>query len=130
MATFKGNEGVVLIGTDAMAEVISFSVDETADTIEDTAMGDTAKTYKASFTDFSGSVETYFDDTDTNGQNTFLIGDTVSLALQMVGNTSGDHKLSGSAIITGRDISVAADGMVEATFSMQITGGLTEGTVA
>ena len=47
MATFKGNDGSVLIGTDVMAQVISFSVDETADTIETTSMGDTAKTYVA-----------------------------------------------------------------------------------
>jgi len=48
----------------------------------------------------------------------------------MEGNTSGDHKLSGTALITGKDVSVASDGMVEATYSMQITGGLTEGTVS
>ena len=128
MATFKGNEGVVLIGTDAMAEVISFSVDETADTIEDTAMGDTAKTYKASFTDFSGSVETYFDDTDT-AQNNCTAGDSITLNLQMEGNTSGDHKLTGSAIVTSRSVGVSSDGIVTATYSFQGTGGLTETTV-
>ena len=129
MATFKGNEGTVLSGSNAVAEIRSFTVNETADVIEDTTIGDAAKTYVASFKDATATVECYFDDTDTNGQNTFLIGDTVSLALQFEGNTSGDHKLSGSAIITGRDVSVSADGMVEATFAMQITGGLTEGTV-
>lgn len=130
MATFKGNEGTVLSGSNAVAEIRSFSVSETSDVIEDTVMGDQSKSYVSSFKDATATVECYFDDTDTNGQNTFLVGDVVSISLQMEGNTSGDHKLSGSAIITGRDISVAADGMVEASFSMQITGGLTEGTVA
>jgi len=129
MATFKGNDGVVLIGTDAMAEVISFSVDETADTIEDTAMGDTAKSYKASFTDFSGTVETYFDDTDT-AQNNCTEGSSITLNLQMEGNTSGDHKLTGSAIVTSRSIGVTSDGIVTATYSFQGTGGLTETTVS
>jgi len=129
MATFKGNDGVVLIGTDAMAEVISFSVDETADTIEDTAMGDTAKSYVASFKDFSGTVETYFDDTDT-AQNNCTAGDTITLNLQMEGNTSGDHKLTGSAIVTSRSIGVTSDGIVTATYSFQGTGGLTETTVS
>jgi len=128
MATFKGNEGTVLSGSDAVAEIRSFSVSETADVIEDTVMGDSAKSYVASFTDATATVECYFDDTDT-AQNSFTVGSSVTLNLQMEGNTSGDHKLSGTALITGRDISVAADGMVEATFSMQITGGLTEGTV-
>jgi hypothetical protein len=128
MATFKGNDGVVLIGSDTMAEVISFSVDETADTIEDTAMGDTAKTYKASFTDFSGSVETYFDDTDA-AHNACTAGSTITLNLQMEGNTSGDHKLTGSAIVTSRSVGVSSDGIVTATYSFQGTGGLTETTV-
>ena len=129
MATFKGNEGTVLSGSDAVAEIRSFSVSETADVIEDTVMGDSAKSYVASFTDATATVECYFDDTDT-AQNSFTVGSSVTLNLQMEGNTTGDHKLSGTALITGRDISVAADGMVEATYSMQITGGLTEGTVA
>ena len=128
MATFKGNDGVVLIGTDVMAEVISFSVDETADTIEDTVMGDTSKTYKASFTDFTATVETYFDDTDT-AQQAVTAGDSVTLKLQMEGNTSGDHLLVGSAIVTSRSIGVTSDGINTATYSLQGTGGLTETTV-
>ena len=128
MATFKGNDGVVLIGTDVMAEVISFSVDETADTIEDTVMGDTAKTYKASFTDFTATVESYFDDTDT-AQQAVTAGDSVTLKLQMEGNTSGDHLLVGSAIVTSRSIGVTSDGINTATYSLQGTGGLTETVV-
>ena len=128
MATFKGNDGSVLIGTDVMAEVISFSLDETADTIEDTVMGDTAKTYVASFKDFTGTVETYFDDTDT-AHNSCTAGSTITLNLQMEGNTTGDHKLTGSAIVTSRSIGVSSDGIVTATYSFQGTGGLTETTV-
>ena len=130
MATFKGNEGTVLSGSNAVAEIRSFTVNETADVIEDTAMGDAAKTYVASFKDATATVECYFDDTDSNGQATFDVGASVTVTLQMEGNTSGDHKLSGTALITGKDISASADGMVTGTYSMQITGGLTEGTVS
>ena len=129
MATFKGNDGSVLIGTDVMAEVISFSIDETADTIEDTVMGDTAKTYVASFKDFTGTVETYFDDTDT-AQTNCRAGDSFTLNLQMEGNTSGDHKLTGSAIVTSFSLGVTSDGINTATYSFQGTGGLTETTVS
>lgn len=128
MATFKGNDGVVLIGTDAMAEILSFSVDETVDTIEDTVMGDTAKSYKASYKDFTATVETYFDDTDT-AQTACTVGSTVSVSFLMEGNTSGDHKLSGSAIVTGVSTGVSNDGINTATYTLQGTGGLTEGTV-
>ena len=68
MATFKGNEGTVLSGSSAVAEIRSFTVNETADVIEDTTMGDAAKTYVASFKDAAATVECYFDDTDTSGQ--------------------------------------------------------------
>ena len=128
MATFKGNDGVVKIGSDTMAEVISFTVDETADVIEDTAMGDTARSYKASFTDFTATVETYFDDTDTAQQNV-TAGDSVTLNLQMEGDTTGDHRLTGTAIVTSRSIAVNHDGINTATYSLQGTGGLTEDTV-
>lgn len=128
MATFKGNDGVVLIGTDAMAEIISFSVDETVDTIEDTAMGDTSKTYVASFKDFTATVETYFDDTDT-AQTACTVGSTVAVSFLMEGNTTGDHKLNGNAIVTGVSTGVTHDGINTATYTLQGTGGLTEGTV-
>lgn len=130
MATFKGNEGTVLSGTSAVAEIRSFTVNETADVIEDTTMGDSAKTYVASFKDATATVECYFDDTDTSGQGSFDVGASVTVNFQMEGNTTGDHKLSGTALITGKDVSAAADGLVEATYTMQITGGLTEGTVS
>jgi hypothetical protein len=130
MATFKGNDGTVKSGSNAIAEIISFTVDETADTIEDTTMGDAAKTYVASFKDATATVETYFDDTDTTGQGTFTVGSSVTCNFQMEGDTTGDHLLSGTGIITGRSVGAAADGMVTATYTIQISGGLTEGTVA
>ena len=128
MATHTGSEGTVKVGSNAIAEIRSYSISEVGDTVEDTAMGDTAKTYKASFTDFSGSVETYFDDTDT-AHNNCTAGSSIVLNLLMEGNTSGDHKLTGSAIVTSRSIGVSSDGIVTATYSFQGTGGLTETTV-
>jgi len=130
MATFQGKDGTVKSGANAIAEIRSFSVSENADTIETTVMGNASKSYVASFKDATATVECYFDDTDTTGQGSFTVGSTVTVNFQMEGDTTGDHLLTGSAIITGRDLSVAADGMVEASFSMQITGGLTETTVA
>lgn len=130
MATFKGNDGTVKSGSNAIAEIISFSVSETSDVLETTTMGDQAKTYVSSFKDATATVETYFDDTDTTGQGTFTTGSSVTVNFQMEGDTTGDHKLSGTGIITGRDFGVSADGINTATYSIQITGGLTEGTVA
>ncbi|MFZ9066260.1 MAG: hypothetical protein ACO23R_02690 [bacterium] len=129
MATFSGSGGVVKVGNNAIGEIRSYSVDETMDTLEDTAMGDTSRTYKASLKSFSGSCDVLFDDTDT-GQQAITVGSEVTMSFQMEGDTSGDHKLSGTVLITGRSISASYDGMVEASLSFQGTGALTEGTVA
>jgi predicted secreted protein len=130
MATHKGSEGSVAVGANAIAEVRSFSITESADTIEDTAMGDTARTYKPSLTSFSGSVEVFWDETDTNGQVALVVGSEITFNVYPEGATSGDAYLTGSAIVTGKTINSSADGMVEASISLQGNGALTTGTVS
>ncbi|MGB0600254.1 MAG: hypothetical protein ACPGLY_26550 [Rubripirellula sp.] len=130
MATFSGSDGVILVGTDQVAEVRSYSIDETMDTLEDTSMGDTSRTYKTSLKSFSGSADVFFDDTDTSGQGALTVGTSATLNIQMEGNTSGDHKLSGTVLVTGRTITASFDGLVEASITFQGTGALTESTVS
>lgn len=130
MATFSGSDGVILVGTNQVAEVRSYSIDETMDTLEDTSMGDTSRTYKTSLKSFSGSADVFFDDTDTSGQGALTVGTSATLNIQMEGNTSGDHKLSGTVLVTGRTITASFDGLVEASITFQGTGALTESTVS
>ena len=129
MAIHKGSEGQIKIGSNVVAEVKSYSLDETADTIESTKMGDAARTHLASLTSFSGSVECFWDETDTNGQVALAVGSTVTLIWFPEGSTSGDTSYSGSVIVTGKTISASFDGMVEATISVQGTGVITTATV-
>tara|TARA_R110002012_G_scaffold104733_2_gene245384 strand:+ start:1942 stop:2334 length:393 start_codon:yes stop_codon:yes gene_type:complete len=128
MAVFTGKNGVVQNGANAIAEVRSYSLSQTADTTESTSMGDSAKTYEATLTDFSGTIDVYFDDTDTNGQVAMTVGSTITLNLAPEGSGSGAYKLSGSAIITDKSITASHDGIVEMTFSVQGSGALTIGT--
>lgn len=130
MATHAGSEGTVKVGANAIAEIRSFSIEETADTIEDTTMGDGARTYKPSLTSFSGSVDVFWDETDSTGQGALTIGAEVTLNLYPEGSTIGDTYLSGSAIVTSRSISSSFDGMVEMSISVQGNGALTTDTVA
>jgi predicted secreted protein len=130
MATFTGSSGVILVGSDQVAEVRNYSIEENMDTIEDSAMGDTSRTFKSGLKSFSGSADVFFDDTDTSGQGALTVGSSVTISFQMEGNTTGDHKLSGTALVTSRSISASFDGMVEASISFTGTGALTEGTVA
>lgn len=129
MANHKGSEGTVKVGSNAVAEIRSFSIEETADTLEDTSMGDSARTYLASLTSWSGSVDVFWDETDTNGQGALDVGSSVTLNLYPEGDTAADTYYTGTAIVTGKSVSSSFDGMVEASFSVQGTGALTETTV-
>ena len=129
MATHAGSEGTVKVGSDAIAEIRSFSIEETADTLEDTSMGDGARTYKPSLTSFSGSIDVFWDENDSAGQGALTIGAEVTLNLYPEGDTAGDTYLSGAAIVTGRSVSSSFDGLVEMSISVQGNGALTQTTV-
>ena len=130
MATHAGSEGPVKVGANAVAEIRSFSVSETADTIEDTTMGDAARTYKASLKSFSGSLDVYWDETDTNGQGALTVGSEVTIGFYPEGATTGDTYLTGSAIVTGLTVNSSFDGMVEASITIQGNGALSTSTAS
>ena len=130
MSSHKGSEGIVKVGSNAVAEIRSYSIEESADTLEDTSMGDSAKTYKASLTSFSGSLDVFWDETDTSGQGALSIGAEVTLNVYPEGDSAGDTYYTGSAIVTGVSRTASYDGLVEASISVQGNGALTESTVA
>ena len=129
MATHKGSEGTVKVGANAVAEIRSYTITETADTLEDTTMGDAARTYLASLKSFSGSMDVFWDETDTTGQVALAPGDSVTINIYPEGSTSGDTYYTGSVIVTEKSITASFDGMVEASISFQGTGALSETTV-
>ncbi len=128
MATHTGSEGTIKIGSDTLGELRSFSLESTAETIEDTSMGDSARTYKVGLTAFSGTASVFFDETDT-AQGTVDAGTEITLNVYPEGDTSGDTYYSGSAIVIGRTINSSFDGMVEMEISFTGSGALTETTV-
>lgn len=130
MANHKGSEGTVHVGTSAIAEIRSYSIDERADTVEDTTMGDSSRTYKASLKSFSGSVDVYWDESDTDGQVALSVGSEVTIKFYPEGATTGDTFMSGTAIVTGKNITGSFDGMVQASITVQGTGALTTGTAS
>lgn len=130
MATHTGSEGTVKVGANTIAEIRSFSIEESAETLEDTSMGDTARTYKPSLTTFTATVDVLWDDTDTTGQDALTNGAEVTFGVYPEGETTGDIFLSGAGIVTGRSISSSYDGLVEMSISLQGTGALTTAAVS
>lgn len=130
MATHAGSEGTVKVGANAIAEIRSYSIEQSADTLEDTTMGDTARTYKPSLTTYTGTIDVLWDETDTTGQGALTIGASVTLNLYPEGSSTGDVYYTGTAIVTGRSISASYDGLIEMSISVQGTGALTQATAS
>ena len=129
MATHTGVAGVVKVGTNTVAEVRSFTLDTTAELLEDTALTDTSKSFQVGKKGATASVECFWDETDSNGQIAIAEGSSVALNLYPEGATSGDYYYSGTYLINANSVSVPTDGIIEATFSATLTGALTRGTV-
>lgn len=130
MAVHKGSEGYVKVGSSTVAEVQNWSLTETAETIDTSSMGDTARSYVPSLTTANGSVAVRWDETDTSGQGAMTVGAEVTLNLYPEGADTGDTYATMSAIITEAGTSASFDGLVEATFSFQVNGAVTWGTAA
>jgi predicted secreted protein len=127
MATHTGSEGTIKVATTVVGELRSYSLEQTADTIEDTSMGDTSRSYKSALKGWSGSASLFFDEADA-GQLLLVLGTSIALKVYPEGASSGDKYYYGDAIITGSNVSASFDGMVEAEVTFTGTGAITLGT--
>lgn len=143
MATYTGHDGVIKFAdtgdsltSAAIGNLRNFTIEQTQDTIEDTAMGSSGmRTYKPGLSTFTISGDVFFDHADPvqakidelvskTGQESlatfevFPSGDGTS-------ETPANSKLSGSCIITSFSITSSVDGMVEASFAAQGSGAVT-----
>ena len=128
MATHHGKEGIVKTGSNITGEVTAFTLETTGDVVEDTSLSDSAKTFLAGRTSFSGSVEAHFDETDTS-QEEMTVGSSLTFTFLPEGNASGDKVYAGSGIVTGMSISNTLDGIISRSVTFQGTGALQVGTV-
>ena len=132
MATKTGASGVVKVqvsGTTVavVGEVRSFTFEGSADTIEDSVIGDTARTYKQGLSTNTVSIECYWDEADAQQ----LILDEradIDFEIYPTGTATGEKYYSGGGIVTSKSITTSFDGMVEASFSVQVSGAVTEAT--
>lgn len=129
MANHTSASGIVKVGGNACAELRTMSFSGNAETIDCTLLTSPAKLYKAGTKSYSGSIECFWDETDTTGQGALLEGSEVTILSLFEGDTSGDYSLSFSAIVESLEISAGIDGMVEASFSYTANGAVTRSTV-
>jgi len=149
MSETKGVSGVVKIGPNggtktAMLHVTAFSLDETSETIDVTAFGDASRSVISSFRGFTGTVDGYWDQNDTNlghdsdaigaggDSGTDLVGttpavkagDRIDFELYPAGTGANSAYYSGDAIVTSIARSASFDGAVEYSISFDGTGDL------
>ena len=129
MANHTGVDGIVQVGGNTVAEIKSFSLEESANTIDNSNLNSTATSFVAGKTSWTASIECQWDETDTTGQGAMSIGSTISVTFLPEGNTTGDTSYSGSAVITGVSKSIAEDAIITQSFTLQGSGALTAGTV-
>ena len=137
MASFVGNAGALKINGAAVAELRSYSIEMTSDTIEQTVMGDATRQYVKGLSSFSGTADVYWDPAHFTGTNNLdgeifgTVGDAGAAIIVYPEGDVGvgtDKILSGDVIITGYSINGTVDGMIEASISFQGTGALTYAT--
>lgn len=128
MARITGKEGIVKFDDTAVTMARDWSLDQTGDTVEDTVIGDGARTFKPTLNSASGSVNLYYDEEDVaaDGVN---VGDEVEMELYPDGEAEGATLFEFTAIITSKGKSAAFDGMTERTIAYQVSGEVTKGTV-
>lgn len=129
MANYQGNNGAVKIksGSDALtavADVRSWSVTMTRDTVERTAMGDDFRTYLKGLQTYTGSMEIVYNDSEDAIVNTAFNPDTdatVNVELYADINNTTTAKFTGDVIITSFAVTNTFDGLMTATVDFQGT---------
>jgi len=127
---YAGTSGVAKfdVGGSAttIASVISFTLTNTGDVIETSAMGSTARTYVPGLTNATASMSLYFVDGDSAQAALQSAPGAAAATVELYpsGETTG-QKLSGEMIVTSFEIAAANDGAVTAEVAGQITGALT-----
>jgi hypothetical protein len=128
MATYTGTSGAVYVDTAEVGEVRDFSLEQSAEVVASTTMGDSWVENKATLKAFNASVNMFWTG-GTDNQDDFVLGTEIAFVLYPTGNTTGQKKIAGQAIVTSISQSQSFDGLIELSISVTGTGALAETTV-
>lgn len=128
MATYEGSNGQVMLNSVAVAEVRSWTLTHTRDTVEDTVMGDGFRTYKKGLQTWTGSMEIVWSDSENATVETAMDPDTDSaITVKFYANSSitSTGVWEGGVIVTSFSVSNTYDGLMTGTVEFQGTGAPT-----
>lgn len=122
MATFRGRDGVVEVGDDAVLKLQSWSYTESVGLLDTDAMGDTWMSRVGDLKDASGDIVFFEDDTASNGAASLTVGSEVTLKLYSQGDATGKTYRTGPAIINEISAPVSKGDTVTVTASWSANG--------
>lgn len=129
MATYRGMDGAVQYNSQAVAELKGWTLNASAEMLEDTVQGDPWRTFVAGVATWSGSATGNFDYGDTNGQKAIvdkiLAATPPGTAVTMQFRVATTKFLTGSALVQQVQMGAQLGQITEATFQFQGTGALT-----
>ncbi len=133
MAITRGCTGIFLVGATpaAVGEVRNVSLSQNAEILDASKINDgCVKARSVGANEWGVAIQTWWDAADTTGQEVLDVGATVECEIGPEGNTTGDIKYSGSAVVQSVDISYGVDGIVERNFNLVGSTVLAAGTFA
>jgi hypothetical protein len=135
MAYATGSDAVIKIGSDTLTQCSAFSIDKTVDNAETSAIGTTSKTFVNTLDSWTGSLELFYDESDTATAAilTAAVGNSaaVSVSFYYEGTAAGvDKYLTGNGLISGISWNGEANGVFTASVSITGNGTLTEATAS
>lgn len=122
MATMKGQFGLVKAGGLQVAEVRSFTINQTATLEDNSGIEQEWKEFFVTNTEWGAQLSIFWDDANTA---LFPLGSTVSVVFYPFHETDDNSRYFGNGIVISRQITGQFDTMVEATISIIGTGELT-----
>lgn len=130
MAIKQGWDGAILIGSDELANMNSWTINFAADALENTDFGDADRTYQPGLRnvtiDFAGSYES--SDTAAYALVDNFISTNTNTAVTvvcLVNNTTGTKSgWTGIGPITALTVGGAVDSLVPLSGSIQVSGGM------
>lgn len=139
MSAFRGQDGTVKTASAGnqpglLGEVKNFTLDITANLVEDTAMGEADRTFKAFQDGFQATIEAHFDGDDgtaTTGQQILTEGSEVNVVLypNFVGASPPQNQFEFTAIVESISIAIENESIVSVTFTVTGTGPVTRDPV-
>ena len=123
MACYAGKDGALSVAGVNIAMLTSWTVTQSAETLECAFMGSTWKEFKAGLLSWEGSADANFtDSTATQAANEVVVGTEVAVVFYPV--DAGTMSFTGTAIVTSIDNNASLGDVQTVSLSFTGTGAL------